>query len=370
MSRTYHRGVLSPSSEHTVVRSHGFHHLRVKEVVDETVDARSFVLDVPMPLASDFSYRAGQFCTFRVTVGSDEHLRSYSMSSAPETDADLTVTVKRVPGGVVSNWMIDHVRPGDVLELTRPAGVFCLGPSPGPEPLVALGGGSGITPLLSLTKASLTSTTRPVRLFYANHDRASVIFLDSLERLAATNPGRLDVVHHLDVESGFPDASVVGSFAAGVEHGDFYLCGPQPFMDLVQATLTEIGIPESRVFAERFGAATAPPAPSAPSAPPAPPAPADGSATKSVTIVMKGRKHRCDYVAGQTILETARRAGLKPPFSCEAGTCATCMAMVRDGSVRMRVNEALTPEEVDEGWVLTCQSLPTSRQITVEYESL
>src|SRR5436305_8691373 len=142
-----------------VRRDHGFHALRVREVVQETDDTRSLVLDVPDELRETFRYRAGQFCTFRVHVGDEELHRSYSMSSAPEVDRDLTVTVKRVPGGAVSNWFNDEVAAGDVLEVTRPAGVFCV--REGERPVVAFCGGSGVTPVMSIAKSVLTTSARP-----------------------------------------------------------------------------------------------------------------------------------------------------------------------------------------------------------------
>ena len=143
--------------DHELVRrEHGYHPLRVKHIIQETADTRSFVLDVPEDLAEMFRYRAGQFCTFRVHIDDDEHLRSYSMSSAPDTDGDLTVTVKRVPGGLVSNWLHDHVATGDILEATKPAGVFCV--HEGDGPVVAFCGGSGITPVMSIAKSVLAAT--------------------------------------------------------------------------------------------------------------------------------------------------------------------------------------------------------------------
>ena len=156
-------------SEHEpVLRDHGYHTLRVKQVVRETHDASSFVLDVPDELRSTFRYRPGQFCTFRVHVDGDEQLRSYSMSSAPETDRDLTVTVKRVTGGLVSNWFLDNLGAGDAVEVTKPAGVFC--PQDSERAVLGLCGGSGITPVMSITKHVLAATPRPVRLLYANRD--------------------------------------------------------------------------------------------------------------------------------------------------------------------------------------------------------
>jgi ferredoxin-NADP reductase len=338
------------------LRDHGYHPLRVKRVVQETADTRSYVLDIPEDLRAAYSYRAGQFCTFRV----GEQLRCYSMSSAPDTDPDLTVTVKRVPGGEVSNWFHDSVSEGDVLECTRPAGVFCLRERSGP--LVAFCGGSGITPVLGLAKSALATTSRPVALLYANRDASSVIFEADLERLSRDNPGRVAVTHHLDDRAGFLTSQAISAFAGDyLDDADFYLCGPTPFMDLVEDTLLEAGVDADRIFIERFGALETPPAP---------PLVSDDEVPATVTLLLKGQSHELTYVRGDTVLETARRGGLQPPYSCEAGNCATCMAVLRDGCATMRANNALTDDEVAEGWILTCQALLTGPSATVEYEAL
>ena len=346
-----------------VVRDHGFHRLAIKAVVDETPDTRSFVLDVPQDLREDFRYRPGQFCTFRVRLDETEHLRSYSMSSAPETDADVTVTVKRVPGGLVSNWFNDNLGAGDVVEVTRPAGVFC--PRETDRPLVALCGGSGVTPVMSITKSVLATTQRPVRLLYANRHPGSVIFDESLRRLAERHGDRLDLRLHFDSEEGFVDGAGVTDFVSSDAHADFYVCGPGPFMNLVESTLLAMGVEAERIFIERFlveeqekHQAATQPGDAAPDVP------------DEVTIILEGQASTVRYKRGDTLLETARRGGLRPPFSCEAGNCATCMAILRSGSANMRVNNALSPEEVEDGWILTCQSLPRGSSVTVEYEML
>jgi len=172
----------APGDHDPVLRQHGYHRLRVKAVVPETLDASSFVLDVPDALRETFRYRPGQFCTFRVQIGGNDELRSYSMSSAPATDDDLTVTVKRVERGLVSNWFLDHVSAGDELELTKPAGVFC--PQEDTDrPVLGFCGGSGITPVMAIAKHVLATTDRTVRLLYANRDRSSVIFDAQFARL-------------------------------------------------------------------------------------------------------------------------------------------------------------------------------------------
>ena len=344
---------------------HGFHALRVKRIVEETRDTKSFVFDVPDDARDLFAYESGQFCTFKVRFGDEDLLRCYSMSSSPHTDPDLTTTVKRVPGGRVSNWMLDEVAEGDVLSLTRPAGVFTLGPRA--VPLVAFAAGSGITPVISVVKAALATTDRPVRLLYANRDRESVIFAADLDALVAAHPGRLEVEHHLDVERGFVHSDAVTGFVGPTADGDFYVCGPTPFMDVVEDALALLHVPSAQVFIERFAFAASARA----DEPPASPAVAGGGAggAETVAIVLDGARHEVRYQPGETFLETARRAGLRPPFSCEAGSCATCMARVEEGEVNMRVNNALTPEEVAEGWVLTCQGFPASASVTVVYEA-
>jgi 3-ketosteroid 9alpha-monooxygenase subunit B len=349
-----------------VLRAHGYHPLRVKRIIQETADTRSFVLDVPEELGETFRYQPGQFCTFRVHIGDDEHLRSYSMSSAPETDADLTVTVKRVAGGLVSNWLLDNVSEGDVLETTKPAGVFCA--QDDERPMVAFCGGSGVTPVMSIVKSLLARTQRPVRVLYANRDGDSVIFHDELSELAARQPGQLYVHHHLDVDAGFLDADAIGEFIAGTVDADVYICGPGPFMDLVEMTLLAVGVDADHIFIERFvnaGQAMH----SATDPVDVAPVGTDPEVPEAVTVILKGTRHTIAYQPGDTLLETARRGALQAPFSCESGNCATCMALMSEGTATMRANNALTPEEVDEGWVLTCQALPHGPTVTVEYES-
>jgi ferredoxin-NADP reductase len=354
----------APGAHDPVLLQHGYHALRVARVVPETHDASSFVLDVPATLRETFRYKPGQFCTFRVRVGEADELRSYSMSSAPETDDDLTVTVKRVAGGVVSNWFLDRVGEGDVLEVTRPAGVFC--PQDTERPVLAFCGGSGITPVMSITKHLLATTGRSVKLLYANRDRSSVIFDDVFVDLCARHGDRLEVRRHFDADGGFLGANDVTGFVAGELDADCYVCGPGPFMDLVESTLHTLGVGPERIFIERFlvepqekeAALTVPVAEGAADTP------------SEVTVILNGKTTVVTYQPGDTLLETARRGGLRPPFSCESGNCATCMAFLKDGSARMRVNNALTPDEVEEGWILTCQGLPAGPTVTVEYEAM
>ncbi|MBO0864806.1 MAG: ferredoxin--NADP reductase [Mycobacterium sp.] len=331
---------------------HAFHRATVARIIKETADARTFVL---APHDQPFRYRAGQFCTFRVTVDGEELYRSYSMSSAPETDTELMTTVKRVPGGKVSNWLVDNVVEGDELTMTRAAGTFCLRPTP--VPLLGFAGGSGVTPILSLAKTALATTDRSVRLLCADRDRASVIFDAPMADLVERYPDRLSVIRHLDAEQGLIEAAAVREFVGADTDADCYVCGPEGFMAVVRSALPGSG----QVFVEDFDAA---PPVKPPAREPVNGAEVDGT----VTIYLERKKVSVPQVAGETLLETARRAGLAPPFSCEAGNCGTCMARLTEGSATMRVNDALEEDEVADGYILTCQGIPDTASVTVRYE--
>jgi len=333
--------------------------LRIKRVVRETSDAVSLVLDVPEHVSSRFRYQAGQFLTLRVTVDGEDLRRCYSMSSAPAED-ELQITVKRDPGGLVSNWLNDTASEGIEIHAAPPEGRFCLRDNA--DEIVAFAGGSGITPIMSLVRTALANSPRRIRLFYANRSRESVIFDDALSRLADRYADRLVVAHHIDDDSGVVAPESIESFIESVGDADYYICGPGPFMDTVEEAVAKSGVAPKRVHLERFTVA---------------PVPVDGpdssagsaeEATEVVVIDLDGKKTTADYRSGNTLLQTARMAGLRAPSSCETGSCGTCMARIVGGSARMLNNDALDDDEVAEGWVLTCQSLPTSQTVHVVYE--
>ncbi len=337
-----------------MLRDHEFHSLAVAGVVDETADTRSFVLETPPALEERFAYVAGQFCTFRATIGCESVVRCYSMSSSPDAGDAFTVTVKRVPGGTMSNWMNDVLAPGDTIDVMPPTGRFVLRAAE--TPIVAFAGGSGITPVLSLVKTALAATTREIALVYANRGLGSVIFADVLERLRAGAGGRLSVHHHLDSEKGFLDAGACAALVGDRTQADFYVCGPGLYMEVVEAGLERRKVDPGRLFIERFAL------------PDEAPAVSEESETESIQIRFDGRKHSVGYESGDTILDAARRAGLKPPFACQTGSCGTCMAYLDEGRATMRVNNALDADEVEEGWVLTCQAIPMSCEVVVDYD--
>jgi ferredoxin-NADP reductase len=335
-------------------RDHEYHRLVVGDLVDETADTRSFVLEIPPALEKTFDYAAGQFCTFRATIDGESVVRCYSMSSSPDTGDRFTVTVKRVAGGKLSNWMNDALAPGAEIEVMAPSGLFVLRATD--VPIVAFAAGSGITPILSILKTALATTTREIALVYANRDASSVIFADTLERLRSASGGRLSVHHHLDSERGFLDVAACAALVGERTHADFYVCGPGPFMDAVEAGLAQRGVARAQLFIERF------------ELPDDAPAATGTSPAESIVIRIDRRKHTIAYQPGETILDAARRAGLSPPFACQSGNCASCMAHLAEGTVTMRVNNALSADEVEAGWVLTCQAIPSSREVVVDYD--
>jgi 3-ketosteroid 9alpha-monooxygenase subunit B len=328
-----------------------YHPLRVREVVRETHDTFSYVFQVPAELAERFRYRAGQFLTFKVPADGGELLRCYSLSSAPEIDSAPKVTVKLVPGGRGSSWFHSAVKAGATLAVMQPAGRFVL--HEGDRPLLLFAGGSGVTPILSLIKSALATTQRRIRLFYANRDAPSVIFRGELDALVAKHGARLELVHHLDAELGLTSRPEVERMHAGFEQADAYLCGPGPFMELIEQALLARGHSRDHLWIERFEGVGE--HSQAGGVAPSATAPSVGGAPSEIVVHLDKTVHRIPYAKGQSLLAAARKAGLGAPFACEEGYCGSCAAKKLRGAVTMLANDVFTPEEVAQGWILTCQ---------------
>ena len=339
-----------------------FHELRVARVIDETHDARSFELEIPHELRERFAYRAGQYLTFEVPLGADRMVRCYSLASSPDVGDAPRVTVKRVAGGRGSNWFHDAVSAGALLRAMPPLGRFVLHEST--APLLLFAGGSGITPVLSLIKSTLATTQRRIRLLYANRDARSVIFRHELDALVEANPARLEVVHHLDDAIGFVTADEVRAARKGFEDAECYLCGPGPFMALVEATLRSAGVPDPRIRIERFEL----PAEHAQTGVTAEaPLPAAGLPSE-IVVHLDGQTHRVPYTVGQTILAAVRAAGLAPPFACEEAFCGSCAAKRLRGEVALDRNDVFSAQELAAGWILTCHGRPASAECEISWD--
>ncbi|OUM22609.1 ferredoxin--NADP reductase [Pseudomonas putida] len=331
--------------------------VRVTRVIEETADSRSLEFELPETLAERFRYRPGQFLTLRVPHQGGWLPRCYSLSSTPLLDEPLRVTIKRVRDGRASNWLCDAVQAGDTLQVLAPAGVFV--PRQLDTDLLLFAGGSGITPVLSILRSALLAGTGRILLIYANRDEASVIFRDPLKALATAHPQRLQVIHWLDSVQGIASVSQLAELARPFLSAEAFICGPGPFMDAAVAALQSLGMASAQVHVERFVSLPE-------EGQVAVPAAVDTSRPSSqLSVRLDGEEFEVPCAEGETLLAAMRRAGLSPPSSCLVGSCATCMCTVERGEVQMLRNDALDPQEIDQGWTLACQSLARSEHLRV-----
>jgi len=353
-----------------------FHRLKVAEVVPETAEANSIRFQVPPELRDAFAFKAGQHLTLRATINGEEVRRNYSLCTAP-AETDWMVTVKRIGGGLFSNWVGDQLKTGDTVEVMVPHGSFTSEFDPANKRhLVGIAGGSGITPVMSLIRTLLREEPRSrFTLLYGNRDSSSVIFLEALAGLKDKHLGRLEIYHFLDAEeqdielfNGMLsrerlEEAIPGLIPDAAEVDGWFICGPGPMMDAAEGALRDRNIPKERIHIERFTADR----------------PAGAVAKEmaqlqtqaagvSVAVTLDGRTRRIPFTAGN-ILDSARAAGLPAPFACKAGVCATCRAKVTKGKVEMAVHYGLTDEEVADGYVLTCQSVPLGDGVAVDYDA-
>ncbi len=333
-----------------------YHRLTVTAVRKETADARSFVLVPERGDETLFRYTPGQFLTFRVPHHEGEIIRSYSLSSAPCTDPDMTVCVKRVASGRGSNWFNDHLIAGAKIEAAPPAGRFVL--RSGDAPLLLVAGGSGITPCISLIKQALVETGRRVKLVYANQNAASVIYRETLDALESQFSDRFTCRHWLDDRRGFLTAADITAEAEGWEQAEGYICGPDPLMDMAEETLVTLFGAGATVLTERFVSPDDPVRNRDAVDVPAPPTEA---LVESFRLTLDGEDHSVPIAAGETLLQAALAAGIDAPCSCTEGYCGTCMSRLRNGEVSMASPQALSKRNIERGYVLACQSRPSSR---------
>ena len=335
-----------------------FHELRVSAVIRETPECSSFELAVPAGLEEGYRYRAGQHLTFELPWEDSTVTRCYSLSSCPDLGETLKIGVKRVEGGRISNWLNDNLKVGDSIMASVPEGRFVLDPETRTgAPLFLFAGGSGITPIISLLKSALATTKRSITLLYANQDPASVIYGAELARLALEHSDRLDLRHHFDSDAGYLSSGEVRAVLHQTDIAEFYICGPEPFMELIETTLDEAGVHEELVYIERFASPADPDRVEAQAIDVA-----SLASPEAFSLWLDGRSRTVPYEKGKTLLECAQAAGLQPAHSCESGYCGSCMAHVNTGKVHMRTHEALSERDIARGVALLCQSVPASSE--------
>jgi ring-1,2-phenylacetyl-CoA epoxidase subunit PaaE len=335
-----------------------------------TDDAAAVTFDVPAELAAAFEFRPGQSLTLRRTDGGVDERRDYSIC-APAGEP-LRIGVREVPGGLFSSWLVHAVRPGDEVEVLPPAGRFTADLStPGAHVFVVAG--SGITPALSLASTVLADGASTVTLFYGNRRTDTVMFADDLADLKDRYGPRLTLVHVLsreprdtEVTSGRLDGprlrTLVGALVDVGAVAHWWLCGPHGLVTAARELLTDLGVARDRVHQELFYVDDVPPQPVRGDA-----ATVTGPSSE-VTVVLDGRATPLTLPRDMPVLDAAQRVRGDLPFACKGGVCGTCRAKVTAGEVTMRRNYALEDDEVAAGYVLTCQSLPVSDAVTVDYD--
>ncbi|MFG1924398.1 2Fe-2S iron-sulfur cluster-binding protein [Cryptosporangium sp. NPDC048952] len=332
------------------------YHVRVAEVIPETDDARSFVLDVPPHLTEVFAHKPGQFLTVRVPV-EPSVARCYSLCNAPGDP--LTITVKRTADGYGSVWLHGNVAAGDSLEVLPPAGRFHPRSLDGSFLLVAAG--SGITPVLGILRTVLTSGEGRVTLFYANRDENSVIFAGALRKLAEKYPDRLTVVHWLESVSGLPTPASLGPLLAPWATGaEVFLCGPAAFMAAADVALR--GLDVARIHVEKFQSLAEDPFADVVFTPEV----AEG---EPLEVEIDGASHTLAWPEGRRMLDVLVEHGLAAPSSCREGRCGACTCLLTDGEVEMVNNEVLDATDLADGYVLACQSMPKAGPFRISYDS-
>ncbi len=353
----------------------------------ESADAVCITFDVPDALKESFVYTPGQFLTLRTTLGGEEVRRCYSICTGLD-DAELAVAVKHVPEGLFSHHANTALHVGDIVEVMPPEGRFGATLAPEQARLhVGFAAGSGITPIMAILKTVLSREPHSrFILFYGNRSTASIMFREALEDLKDRYLDRLSVFHILSREeqdisllSGRLDGEKVRALLPRVvspgriDHA--YICGPSSMNEELAVALAEVGVAAERIHVERFlvpGTPTPRPPGSSPGASLTARA---GEGVSSLpfataTIIHDGKTNEIPVAEGEAVLEAGLRAGLNLPWSCRGGMCSTCRARLREGAVTMVQNYALEPWELEAGYVLTCQSHPTTPHVTVDYDQV
>jgi ring-1,2-phenylacetyl-CoA epoxidase subunit PaaE len=362
-----------------------FHRLRVADLRRETKDAVSIAFAVPAELAQDYAFEPGQYLALRATIAGEDARRSYSICSGLD-DGELRVAVKKVEGGlfsshVFSSYVDGTIKRGDTLEVMTPMGRFTAPLDPrAARAYLGIACGSGITPVMSHIKSVLSREERSrFVLLYGNRSSRDIMFKDALEDLKDKNLGRFAVHHVLSREAqdlpllnGRLNAEKIATLVraslpkAKIDHA--FICGPQGMMEAAQIALGELGVPGGRIHVELF-TPTSPPASAAGARRPGAPARDEmRQAIATATVTLDGVTHSFPVAAEEGVIDAGLRAGLELPFSCKGGMCCTCRAKLVSGTVKMVRNYSLEAWEMEQGYVLACQSRPTSPSVTLDFD--
>lgn len=348
--------------------------LKVIKVQNLTKDAVAVSFAIPEEHKETFQYKPGQYLTLQFTLNREKVRRSYSLCSSPKGEESLRVGVKRVKDGLVSNHINDNVKEGDMIEVLPPDGRFFADvKKDNYKTYFLFSAGSGITPVLSILKTVLLAEKHSyIHLIYGNSNQDSIMFKDELDALQEQYADRLIVVHslsrpktnwwgseELEYRKGRVDKDAikwfVDTYPPYAQDAEYYICGPGKMIENTETALKSIDVPDSRIFVESFGGGDKK-------------SDVKGVVNARLKAKIYGSDASTTIAEGKTILRALIDAGFDPPYSCEGGVCSTCKCKVLKGEVKMHNNMALTDKEVDNGYVLSCQSIPMSEEVEVEYE--
>lgn len=345
-----------------------YYDLIVKQIVQETKDAISIVFEQPQ---QKINYKAGQFLTLIANVNGKEVRRAYSLCSSPHVDSDLAVTVKRVEGGLMSNWLPDNLKVGQIMKIMEPMGQFTTEYDTNKKRhIIMFAGGSGITPMMSIIKSMLTQEPQSiVSLIYCNRDEDSIIFRKQLEELETRYEGRLHVIHILDTApmnwqgySGLLNIEMLTRLFERIPDWGpdttYLMCGPEGMMKNVESLLALRAIPSAKIFKESFVQGTIDKKDTAPAA--------EQLATREVTIKYDGQEFKVTVQPQDSILQSALDQGIDLPYSCQSGLCTACRGKALSGKVKLDEEEGLSQSERAEGYVLTCVGHPLTDDVVIE----
>ena len=353
-----------------------FHSLPVKEIKKETSDCVSVCFEVPEELKNDFQFRQGQSLTMRMMIGNEEVRRTYSICSSP-LEKEWRVAIKKVEGGLFSSFANDRLLPGDTLEVMPPVGKFYTDLNPANKKnYLAFAAGSGITPVLSIIKTTLrTEPQSEFTLVYGNRTRSSIIFFDELEGLKNKYVQRFNLIHILSrertdspVHSGRINEEKLKELSRLLDYHSFdetFICGPEEMIFMARQFLEQRGIDKKKIHFELFTT----PGQKTTSYKSSEKIIESGPVCK-VTIKLDGRffDFNLSLNSELAILDAALKQGADLPFACKGGVCCTCKAKLLEGAVSMDVHWGLEEEEIEQGYILTCQSHPKTEKVVVDFD--
>ncbi len=355
-----------------------FYLLKVADIKRETNDSVSISFDIPTDLNEVFKYKSGQYITIKLPINGEENRRAYSISSFPNENY-LTITVKKVDDGKVSNYINNNLQIGDNIEVMPPLGNFTIEcHQDNKNYYLLIGGGSGITPLMSIIKSVLNQEPNSkLFLLYQNRNEDSIIFKNELEKLENEFHHRFKIVHYLSHSNSNYTQNIGRLDSIKILHHikeltgdnlfktDFFICGPQGLMSESDLALKNLLIASYKIHKENFTAKV--------------PSLKDDREDiynesdeelidRNVKVFLYGEEFDTLVAPDETILSAGQREGYDPPFSCQIGACSTCRAKLKSGRVYMDERDALTDEEIDDGYILTCQSHPLTDDVVVDYD--